>query len=505
MKKLKKLSVIVTLMTGTLFTVSCEDDGGTTVSESLSITGIPAVAQIKKGINLEVMDVVLTAKDGLAAFTVLVDGGTAVDLTSLIIMGETTATINVSLSTTDLALGLRTLMFILTDINGDTVTVQHGLNINVFGTVIVNSNITETTTWSKDNVYILGTRVAVVSGVTLTIEAGTIIKGQAGAGANATALLIARGAKLNANGTASDPIIFTSVADRIEPGNIDSPNLDSSINGLWGGLLILGNANISAKGNANPAGIEGIPSTDPNGLYGGTTDDDNSGIITYVSVRHGGANIGEGNEINGFTLGGVGSGTTISHIEVVGNQDDGIEWFGGTVNVSHASVWDTGDDAIDTDQAWAGTLSNFVVISPGDEAFELDGPEGTYAGSGHTIRNGSVKVAGASGIIDFDDNTDVNMSNIFFFDFDEAQNIEGYSADFVAQAGLGSVSGFEATTAFTLDSNDKRATATETPDINSFNGLPVTQVTAATKTVGATISEFTGWTFADQNNALDDF
>ena len=110
--------------------------------------------------------------------------------------------------------------------------------------------------------------------------------------------------------------------------------------------------------------IEGIPSSDANGLYGGNNDEDNSGVMTYISIRHGGANIGEGNEINGLTLGCVGSGTVISNIEVVANQDDGIEWFGGTVNVSNAVVWNAGDDAIDTDQAWAGTLDNFVVVTP---------------------------------------------------------------------------------------------------------------------------------------------
>ena len=81
--------------------------------------------------------------------------------------------------------------------------------------------------------------------------------------------------------------------------------------------------------------IEGIPASDLNGLYGGTEATDNSGVLKYISIRHGGANIGEGNEINGLTLGGVGSGTTIENIEIVANDDDGIEWFGGTVNVKN--------------------------------------------------------------------------------------------------------------------------------------------------------------------------
>ena len=104
--------------------------------------------------------------------------------------------------------------------------------------VIVTSNITSNTTWTNDKIWILGSRIAVTNGATLTIEAGTIIKGQAGTGANATALVIARGAKINAVGTASSPIIFTSIADEIQPGQIQSPNLEPTLNGLWGGLLI---------------------------------------------------------------------------------------------------------------------------------------------------------------------------------------------------------------------------------------------------------------------------
>ena len=241
-------------------------------------------------------------------------------------------------------------------------------------TIVVTSNITTNTTWTSDKVWVLGGRIAVESGAELTIEAGTIIKGEAGTGPNATALLVARGAKLYANGTADAPIIFTTIADEIMPGGKVSPNLDPNLNGLWGGLIVLGNAPISAANDAMQ--IEGIPASDANGLYGGTDAADNSGSITYVSVRHGGANIGEGNEINGITLGGVGNGTVIENVEVVANQDDGIEFFGGTVNVTNAVVWNAGDDAIDTDQAWSGTLDNFIVVNPGDECFELNGPEG---------------------------------------------------------------------------------------------------------------------------------
>ena len=111
-------------------------------------------------------------------------------------------------------------------------------------TLNITSNITTNTTWETVKVYVLTSRITVVSGVTLTIEPGTIIKGQAGTGANATALIIARGGKIMAEGTAAEPIIFTSVADEIQPGQIDGGNLDVDLDGLWGGLIVLGNAPI---------------------------------------------------------------------------------------------------------------------------------------------------------------------------------------------------------------------------------------------------------------------
>ena len=303
-------------------------------------------------------------------------------------------------------------------------------------TAKITANITENTTWKSGNVYILGGRITVMSGVTLTIEPGVIVKGEAGTGANATALLVARGAKIMAEGTAAKPIIFTSVADEIMPeditaGNFGSPNLDPDINGLWGGLMVLGKAPISASnesGDVSEVQIEGIPTSDLNGLYGGNVPNDNSGVIKYVSIRHGGTNIGSGNEINGLTLGGVGSGTIIENIEVVANQDDGIEWFGGSVNVKNAVVWNAGDDAIDTDQSWSGTLDNFVVIAPGNHNFELDGPEGSMK-AGHTIQNGTVVANDpsasrvSSDLINLDDNSMVSLKNIWFTQVGAGQKI----------------------------------------------------------------------------------
>jgi hypothetical protein len=358
--------------------------------------------------------------------------------------------------------------------------------------VRVATNITENSTWASDKVYILGGRITVVSGVTLTIEAGTIIKGEAGTGANATALLIARGGQIMAEGTATAPIIFTSVADEITPedvaaGNFGSPNLDPDIDGLWGGLLILGKAPVSASnesGDVSEVQIEGIPTSDQNGLYGGNMPDDNSGVLKYISIRHGGSNIGAGNEINGLTLGGVGSGTVIENIEVVANQDDGIEWFGGPVNVKTALVWNVNDDAIDTDQSWAGTLDNFIIIAPGDHNFELDGPEGSLK-AGHIIQNGTVIANDASlgrtssDLINTDDNSRVQLKNIYFTAINEGQKINRV----VHNAGAVTFEGIQL--------NVPSATLA-----NYVNGAVPAGVTAVSSpTVGANVSAF-GWTWA---------
>ncbi len=366
--------------------------------------------------------------------------------------------------------------------------------------VDVNSNITENTTWTADNVYNLNTRVTVENGATLTIEPGTIIKGDAGTGANATALLVARGGKLMAEGTAAAPIIFTSVADNITPaqvaaGDFSSPNLDPTINGLWGGVIVLGKAVISASNDdaqdVSEVQIEGIPSSDPNGLYGGSDDGDNSGVIKYISIRHGGANIGAGNEINGLSLGGIGSGTVVENVEVVANQDDGIEWFGGTVDVNNVLVWNVFDDGIDTDQSWSGTLDNFLVITPDGHCFELDGPEGSFQ-AGHTIQNGTIVGSGDNSpidIINVDNNSIVTLRNLFFTSIATIDDMDTtfHQINRVDAAGVN----FE---------NIKLNVEVGTLE-DYVNGAVPAGVTAGGMN-GVDISAF-GWTWAAQSGGLD--
>ena len=234
-----------------------------------------------------------------------------------------------------------------------------------------------TTTWTADNTYILDGFVYVNEGQTLTIEPGTVIKGRPGQAARASALIVAQGGTIIANGTAAAPIIFTAQADDLN-GSV-APDAA----GLWGGVIVLGNAPTNNNDVSGLKNIEGIPTEEERGAYGGDAADDNSGTLNYVSIRHGGSVIGANNEINGLTLGAVGSGTTISNVEVWSNLDDGIEFFGGTVNASNLVVSYCGDDGLDADEGYSGNVQKAVVWqtsatlrSSDPRALELDGGVG---------------------------------------------------------------------------------------------------------------------------------
>ena len=323
---------------------------------------------------------------------------------------------------------------------------------------LISGTLTEDKTLDASHIWTLQGRVIVPNGVTLNIPAGTIIKATAGTGANATSLVIARGGTLNAVGTASEPIIMTSESDDIAVGQTTGSSLTENVRGLWGGLLILGNAPCSFSGDVSEQQIEGIPASETNGLYGGNNPADNSGTIRYVSIRHGGAEIGEGNEINGLTLAGVGTGTTIDHIEVVANVDDGIEFFGGTVSASELLVWGQGDDGLDIDQAYAGTISNAIVIlnQASDHALEIDGPEGSATGS-FTLNNltliGTNDECSPTGIdgeiADYRKGATGSNNNIYIRNFTEGKDIELDKDDDANSytAGTLSFSGFEFTPA----------------------------------------------------------
>ncbi|MEQ9289872.1 MAG: hypothetical protein RIG77_23290 [Cyclobacteriaceae bacterium] len=290
---------------------------------------------------------------------------------------------------------------------------------------VVSGLISSSTTWTSDKIYELAGRVIVESGATLTIEAGTIIKGREGTGSLASALLIARSAKIIAEGTAEKPIIFTSILDNIDLGEKMGTNLTKTDNERWGGLIILGNAPISAKVGDTEAAIEGIPADENFGLYGGDNAADDSGILKYVSIRHGGSLIGDGNEINGLTLGGVGSGTVIDHVEVYATLDDGFEFFGGTVNASNLMVYWQGDDGLDIDQNYSGTITNFVV-SHGDgvgtdEGLEIDGPENTLQDGKFTLKDGTIMSDGVDGsAADIKSDAQGTFNNLVFSGYSSA-------------------------------------------------------------------------------------
>lgn len=410
----------------------------------------------------------------------------------------------------------------------DTTDNGNGSSDNTSNKVVVTQNITTDTKWTKDQIHELGGRITVEKGATLTIEAGSVIKGQAGTGANATALLVARGGKIMAEGRKDAPIIFTTVADEITPedvaaGHFGSPNLDPDLNGLWGGLILCGNAPVSAPGDVTSYQIEGIPASDQNGLYGGNDPADNSGVVKYVSIRHGGSNIGEGNEINGITLGGVGSGTTLEHIEIVANQDDGIETFGGDATVKYILVWNPSDDMFDWDQDAHGTIDNFIGIGGPhtDHSMELDGPEGSAdPGSGFTLKNGSLKGwnedgTGGGEYADLRDKVTCTITNCYFFNFSDNSDIELDAGKNDDDPTISDNYKNGKVVFSNLEFNVSHLTSGNTTIDKIFSDQMAGQDVFATKapgativtspTVGATKAEFTGWTWADQNGELDDF
>jgi len=279
-----------------------------------------------------------------------------------------------------------------------------------------------TLTWTPNNIYVLDGFVFVASGQTLNIDAGTIIQGKAGTGANASALIVAKGGIINAIGTATDPIVFTYDGDN--GGSVATDR------GKWGGLIILGAAGLNSTPGETQ--IEGIPTSETRGLYGGSDNADNSGTLRYVSIRHGGSNIGNDNEINGLTLGGVGSGTTLEYIEIIANKDDGIEWFGGTANVKYLISAYCGDDALDYDEGYRGK-NQFIIIhqdpaaSAADRGGEHDGGTSPETGTPFaTPQFWNVTSSGnaTSKAITFRDNAGGEYHNSIFVNFGKGIDIE---------------------------------------------------------------------------------
>jgi hypothetical protein len=239
---------------------------------------------------------------------------------------------------------------------------------------IVDADLTggQTYNWTKDNTYVLDGLVFLEERGVLNIEAGTVVKftDRPDLG-NPSALVITRGARIYAEGTAQEPIIFTAEADDVS----DPLDLGPSDNALWGGIVILGKGITQKNGNPE-VNVQGIDLSEPRGAYGGDDNEDNSGVMRYVSIRHGGRQIASGSELNGLTLGAVGSGTVLEYIEVYANSDDGIEFFGGAPNLKYAVVAFAEDDSFDWDEVYTGKGQFWFSIQREDIADaggELDG------------------------------------------------------------------------------------------------------------------------------------
>jgi hypothetical protein len=239
-------------------------------------------------------------------------------------------------------------------------------------TTTISANITTNTTWTSGNTYLLVGNIAVTPGNTLTIEPGTVIKGDK---VSKGVLIITAGAKINAVGTATNPIVFTSNESVRNPAD-------------WGGVVLLGNGIINTACTTCTASatrtnyVEGFVSNFPEILYGGTDNAESSGRISYVRIEFAGVALSgtPNSELNGLTFGGVGSGTTIDHIQVSFSGDDSFEWFGGAVDAKYLIAFRGLDDDFDTDFGYTGRVQFGLSVRDKDisdaagdsNAFESD-------------------------------------------------------------------------------------------------------------------------------------
>lgn len=236
--------------------------------------------------------------------------------------------------------------------DGDDVVVEETITVDGREVVVLQGKLTADRTLSTDYDYLLRGAVFVEDGVTLTIDAGVTIYGEQ---AENGTLIVAQGGKIMANGTADAPIVMTSDAE-----------IGQRARGQWGGLIING----KAPSNQGITAGEG-----DTGNFGGNDPNDNSGVLRYIRVEYAGIEFSPDNELNGIALQGVGSGTVIEYVQVHMNQDDGIEMFGGTVDLKYALVTGARDDSFDWTDGWTGRGQFWVAQHYGDDAdngFEND-------------------------------------------------------------------------------------------------------------------------------------
>lgn len=252
-----------------------------------------------------------------------------------------------------LVLGAGVIIFILNPTLSNLKSSQH----------IIDSAIAKNSRWSSGSTYILDGIVYVDNGATLSIEPGVTIKGRPG-----SALVVTRDSQLLAQGSKTNPIVFTSAS---ENGNRQP--------GDWGGLVLLGNAPV----NEADAKIEGIDAQDSRGGYGGEQPDSSCGILEYVRIEYAGFEVYANNELNGLTLGGCGNQTIIRNVQVHMAMDDGIELFGGTADLKNVIITGAGDDGLDWDKGWTGR-GQFIIVQQypdrGDNAIEGDNDKNNPTG-----------------------------------------------------------------------------------------------------------------------------
>lgn len=465
----------------------------------------------------------------------------------------------------------------------------------------VTSDITSDTTWTSANDYVLTDIIYVKNGATLTINPGTIIRGEPEDGSapyTPGALVVTRTGQIDAEGTPSAPIVFTTslldsdgdgqysdetydyntlidydaaiaagaafidddpIGDPLSPGSgylSGTPGDQSHVGadeyrGLWGGVIILGNAPTNIMDITNgklgkttktaradlddvfEGFIEGLDPDDTgnnDGVYGGSNPNDSSGTLKYVGIRHGGVNIAADNEINGLTMGGVGFGTLIEYVEVYCNDDDGFEWFGGTANCRYLISLYNNDDSFDIDEGFTGLGQFWFSLqiddgTNGDHGGEHDGTNGafdnadvdalnghTVAGTGDkgfglpitypTIYNATYVGAGTSEqMLKFDDSFGGDYYNSVFVGAEQelidSNDAGGDMTDRAAAADCGFVSN-----SIAYDINGTTA-ALGASDLSDESGSPIASIVAANSNVLGGTNPFATLTSATVRTNVD--
>ncbi|MEO6286782.1 MAG: IPT/TIG domain-containing protein [Dyadobacter sp.] len=481
-----KKQLYLLLVLGGLFagTTSCDNnDEPTPAAEVLSVKSLaPASGPVGTKVVITGTKFDATAANNTVLFNTTpatVTAATATTLEVTVPAGATTGLVSVTVGGT---------------------TAKSATNFEIAARTVVEKSgaIAASETWTKNNIYLLKGFVYVNSGATLTIEAGTIIKGggialdPSGAAKGGT-LIINAGAKIMAVGTATEPIVFTSNA---APGARNY--------GDWGGIVILGKAPHNQLASTPfEGGIAGL-------LGGEGIADDNSGKLQYVRIEFPGIAIAVGNEINGLSLYAVGSGTTIDHVQVSYSGDDSFEWFGGTVNAKNLVAFRGFDDDWDTDWGFTGKVQYalslrdpLVADQSGSNGFESDNFKGTgepatgpnnglpltapvFANVSNFAFSGTPSNTQASGSGPYQSamhlrrNTDITILNSVFAGYPEGLRLDGANTLAHATAGTLDLKGIVLANTTIPVRGDRAATGVSDAQATAFFGAAARKNTILT-------------------------